>query len=412
MESLISIGQLSSNIGVSIRTIRYYEEVGILKPAKTTESNYRYYGRDEIDKLQLILFLKNLGFALQTIKAVFEEDGRTSILAKVRKQQSALDAELQQMLLKKELLESVVSGIEAAGASRLGAIGAIREVMISRRDEIDIVTDESLPIKVIGVGSRVVNAINKLAESGAKLDIFCLDGDEQSLAAVKSSSKIRVIGIGSELNEALKGSDMLFLVTAAEEDHSDLSTSAYIACEARKMGILTIGITDSSKSVEAELDRNPLIDNVDMMLQAPNRSTVTMDEFIKHAVTCLSSLLTGEIIRIDLEHIKLLVREKGAAYFGIGKASGEDRAKRAVEYALASSSGFQSGIGQADSILLNITGPNDLTLSEARWIAETVRAKSKSDANILFGTVIDKEVHDSILVTIVAAGFRESMQAV
>ncbi|MDF2716068.1 MAG: transcriptional regulator, MerR family [Paenibacillus sp.] len=81
MDSLISIGQLSSSIGVSIRTIRYYEEVDILKPAKTTESNYRYYGRDEIEKLQLILFLKNLGFSLQTIKAVLTEDGQASILA-------------------------------------------------------------------------------------------------------------------------------------------------------------------------------------------------------------------------------------------------------------------------------------------------------------------------------------------
>ncbi|TMV50052.1 MerR family transcriptional regulator [Paenibacillus mesophilus] len=409
MESLISIGQLSTNIGVSIRTIRYYEEVGILKPAKTSESNYRYYGRDEMDKLQLILFLKNLGFSLQSIRAALADDGRASILAKVRERQSSLDAELQQMLLKKELLESVVSAIEAAGASDLGAIDSIRGVMLSRRDEIDIVSDVSLPIKVVGVGERVINAINEIADNGAKVDILYVDCDEQSLAAAKTNRKIRSAVIGSELNDALKGSDMLFLVTAPGEDRSVLAAAATIAGEARRMGILTIGIMDRAIRLESEQDRTTLNDNVDMMLQVPNRSTVSTDEFFKHAVTCLSSLLTGEIIRIDLEHIKLLVREKGAAYFGIGKASGKDRAKRAVEYAVASSSGFQSGIGQADSIILNITGSNDLTLSEAKLIAETVRAKSKAGANILFGTVIEKEVQDGILVTIVAAGFEESM---
>ncbi|MDF2716069.1 MAG: cell division protein FtsZ [Paenibacillus sp.] len=313
------------------------------------------------------------------------------------------------MLLKKELLASVVSGIAAAGASQLSAIDAIREVMISRRDEINIVSDYSLPIKVVGVGSHVVNVINKIADSGAKLDFICVDCDEHLLATAKASIKIRVVGIGSELNEALKGSDMLFLLTAEGEKRSNLSTAAIVAGEARKMGILTVGITDSGKSKDAENDRIPLLNNVDMMLQAPNRSTVTMDEFMQHAVSCLSSLLTTANIRIDLEHIKFLVREKGVAYFGIGKASGEDRAKRAVEHAYTSSSRFHSGIGQADSIILNITGSNDLTFPEAALIAETVRAKSKAGANVLFGTVIDKEVQDSILVTIVAAGFDELM---
>ena len=73
---LYSIGQLSKNTNISIRTLRYYDEIGLLKPAKVAESGYRYYSNEEIKMLQHITALKELGFTLASIKELLLSTGR------------------------------------------------------------------------------------------------------------------------------------------------------------------------------------------------------------------------------------------------------------------------------------------------------------------------------------------------
>lgn len=122
MEGLISIGQLASDMGISIRTIRYYEEVGIFKPAKTADSNYRYYGSAEIEKLGIIIFLRKVGFSLQDIRTLLFENRYLKL-------------------------------------------------------------KDNFPVKVIGVGGASISAINKLTVDGAKFDIIHVDERKRGHAA-------------------------------------------------------------------------------------------------------------------------------------------------------------------------------------------------------------------------------------
>ncbi|MDQ0272639.1 MerR family transcriptional regulator [Cytobacillus purgationiresistens] len=77
---MFSIGKLSRKTNLSVRTLRYYDEIDLLKPAKVADTGYRYYGVDEIKKLQHITALKELGFTLTSIKEILssEEEGKES----------------------------------------------------------------------------------------------------------------------------------------------------------------------------------------------------------------------------------------------------------------------------------------------------------------------------------------------
>ncbi|MDP4158116.1 MAG: MerR family transcriptional regulator, partial [Bacillota bacterium] len=65
-----SLGKLA---GVSTRTLRYYDEIGILKPARINSSGYRIYGQREVDRLQQILFYRELGVSLEDIKKIITD---------------------------------------------------------------------------------------------------------------------------------------------------------------------------------------------------------------------------------------------------------------------------------------------------------------------------------------------------
>lgn len=65
-----TVQSLARLAGVSSRTLRYYDEIGILKPARINSSGYRIYGRNEVDRLQQIMFYRELGFSLDTIKEI------------------------------------------------------------------------------------------------------------------------------------------------------------------------------------------------------------------------------------------------------------------------------------------------------------------------------------------------------
>ena len=68
-----SIQELSRMAGISTRTLRYYDETGLLKPARVTQAGYRYYGTPEVDRLQQILYYRERGFQLHTIQKILQD---------------------------------------------------------------------------------------------------------------------------------------------------------------------------------------------------------------------------------------------------------------------------------------------------------------------------------------------------
>ena len=68
-----SIQELSRMAGISTRTLRYYDETGLLKPSRVTQAGYRYYGTPEVDRLQQILYYRERGFQLHTIQKILQD---------------------------------------------------------------------------------------------------------------------------------------------------------------------------------------------------------------------------------------------------------------------------------------------------------------------------------------------------
>lgn len=445
MEELISIGELSSIIGISIRTIRYYEEVGILNPAKTTESNYRYYGHKEIEILEIIVFLKKLGFSLQEIKMILTQDIRTSFIEVLSNRQSQLKTEFNQLLLKKEILDSFMSIITTDKAIQDSPLDIIKEMCSKRKEQMSMICNNTFPIKVVGIGNGSVNAVNALVDSGAKIDFIHIDSDKETLSRSKAYSRIQIgekytkgFGTGGDfltgekstkedielIKEAIEGSDILFILTYMGGGIGS-SAAAIIAKEARKMGILTVGIivnpsifSSQIAIINAEKGIENLKPNLDMMLDIPvesvlhlhsevqsaNQAYAELDQLIQDAVYGLVSILSSSICAAEIEDFKFMIRERGSGCIGIGKATGLNKAAIAVKQSL-SSAAMSKYFSSANSIIVSIIGSNNMILSEINLITETIQEKMKPEANMIYGTVIDEELKDSITVIIVASGF-------
>lgn len=106
--------KLAKLAGVSARTLRYYDEIGILKPARINTSGYRIYGQKELDQLQQILFYRELGVQLEMIKEIITSpyfDG-----------EKALKEHREQLLEKRKQLDLLISNVEKTIASREGRI--------------------------------------------------------------------------------------------------------------------------------------------------------------------------------------------------------------------------------------------------------------------------------------------------
>lgn len=99
-----SIGELAKLAGVSIRTLRYYDKIGLLKPADRADSNYRYYGKEELYRLQQILFFKELDFELKKIKKLLDDPDFDRL--------KALDFQRKQILSRKDRLEKLLDTID------------------------------------------------------------------------------------------------------------------------------------------------------------------------------------------------------------------------------------------------------------------------------------------------------------
>ena len=129
------------------------------------------------------------------------------------------------------------------------------------------------------------------------------------------------------------------------------------------------------------------------------------DDVLRQGVQGISDLITTTgLINLDFADVKTIMSDQGEAIMGIGIASGENRAIDAVDSAIHSAL-LETSIDGAQSILINVTGGQDISLYEVNEAAEKVAEAVDPDANIIFGSVIDPDMEDSIRITVVATGF-------
>jgi cell division protein FtsZ len=302
-------------------------------------------------------------------------------------------------------------------------------------------------IKVVGVGGGGVNAVNRMIEVGLKgVEFIAVNTDAQALLMSDADVKLdigreltRGLGAGAapevgrkaaedhedEIREVLKGADMVF-VTAGEGGGTGTGGAPIIAKIARDLGALTIGVvtrpfafegkrraTSAETGIEnlrAECDTLIVIPN-DRLLQISERNVSVMDAFRSADQVLLSGvqgitdlITTPGLINLDFADVKSVMSGAGSALMGIGSARGENRAKVAAEQAIASPL-LEASMDGAHGVLLSIQGGSDLGLFEISEAAGLVADAAHTDANIIFGAVIDDTLGDEVRVTVIAAGF-------
>jgi len=310
---------------------------------------------------------------------------------------------------------------------------------------------EDLPaakIKVIGIGGGGGNAVNRMIESGIEgVEFIAVNTDRQALNNNRAHLKIQIgskltKGLGSggdpevgrqaaqedteQLAEILEGSDMVFLTTGLGGGTGTGATPV-IAHLASEMGVLVIAIVTLPFAFEgkirarnAERGLQELKSVVDTVIAIPNQrliETVNLnttipeafkmaDDVLRQAAQGISDLITRPgLINLDFADVKSIMKGMGMAFMGTGIASGESRAVEAAQKAISSPLLVDTSIEGARGVLINITGGKDMTLHEVSKAAQLITSLADPEANIIFGTVLDENITETIKVTVIATGF-------
>jgi len=230
-----------------------------------------------------------------------------------------------------------------------------------------------------------------------------------------------------QIEEVIKGADMVF-VTAGMGGGTGTGAAPIIASIAKELGALTVGVVTRPFSFEGKkratqaangitsmkeaVDTLIVIPN-DRLLEIVDKSTPMLEAFkeadnvLRQGVQGISDLITTPgLINLDFADVKTIMSNKGSALMGIGIASGESRAQEAAKKAISSPL-LETSIDGAQGVLMNITGGMNLSLYEVQEAADIVASASDQEVNMIFGSVINENLNDEIVVTVIATGFRE-----
>ncbi|HEY8778387.1 MAG TPA: cell division protein FtsZ, partial [Solirubrobacterales bacterium] len=164
------------------------------------------------------------------------------------------------------------------------------------------------------------------------------------------------------------------------------------------------------EKLRANVDTLIIVPN-EKLLQAVERRTSVLeafrmaDDILRQGVQGITDLITiPGLINLDFADVRTIMRDAGSALMGVGTASGESRAADAAKTAITSPL-IEESINGATGMLLNITGPEDLGLFEVNEAAQLIQNEADSNANIIFGAVVDQSMRDEVRVTVIATGF-------
>ncbi|MBU8877732.1 cell division protein FtsZ [Bacillus sp. FJAT-29790] len=317
--------------------------------------------------------------------------------------------------------------------------------------EFDTNLDSLATIKVIGVGGGGNNAVNRMIEHGVKgVEFIAVNTDAQALNLSKAEVKMQIggkltrgLGAGAnpevgkkaaeeskeQLEEALRGADMVF-VTAGMGGGTGTGAAPVIAQIARDLGALTVGVVTRpftfegrKRATQAAGGISSMKEAVDTLIVIPNdrlleivdKSTPMLEAFreadnvLRQGVQGISDLIAVPgLINLDFADVKTIMSSKGSALMGIGVATGENRAAEAAKKAISSPL-LETSIDGAQGVLMNITGGSNLSLYEVQEAADIVATASDQDVNMIFGSVINENLNDEIVVTVIATGFNDEV---
>ena len=312
--------------------------------------------------------------------------------------------------------------------------------------------EKSAVIKVVGVGGGGCNAVNRMVEAELKgVDFIAVNTDRQALNRCVAETKVQIgekltrgLGAGAnpeigqkaaeetldEITSLLDGTDMVF-ITAGMGGGTGTGAAPIIAKAAKDMGILTVGVVTRPFSFEgakrkkqADLGINFLKKYVDSLVIVPNdkllqnceKNTSMLqafqmaDDVLRQGVQGISDLISDfALINVDFADVKSVMTDRGVAHMGVGRGTGDDRAKDAVKSAIESPL-LETTIEGAKAILLYVSGGYDLGMLEVSEIASLVEEQADRDCILIFGAAVNEEMHDEIAITVIATGFDEGLE--
>jgi len=303
-------------------------------------------------------------------------------------------------------------------------------------------------VKIIGIGGGGNNALNTMISYHLTgVEFIAANTDAQALAANLAPMKLQLganltKGLGAGANpeigrkaaledvdmvrEALKDTDMVF-ITAGLGGGTGTGGAPVVAEVAREIGALTVAIVTKPfyfegkrRMKQAEEGLANLRMTADALITIPNQrllgisgKSMTLleafkkaDEILYHAAKGISDIIVGAgIINLDFADVRTIMSETGMALMGTGIASGESRSVEAAQRAISSPLLEDISIEGARGLLINITGGENMTLSEINEATSLVQKEAHEDANIIWGMVIDQAMKEEIRVTVIATGF-------
>jgi len=303
-------------------------------------------------------------------------------------------------------------------------------------------------VKIIGIGGGGNNALNTMISyqlSG--VDFIAANTDAQALAANMAPNKLQLgenltkgLGAGAnpeigrkaaledveKIREALQGADMVF-ITAGLGGGTGTGGGPVIAEVAREVGALTVAIVTKpfhfegkKRMKQAEEGLANLKMTADALITIPNQRLLGLggksmtlleafkkaDEVLFHAAKGISDIIVGHgIINLDFADVRTVMAETGMALMGTGIASGENRSIEAAQKAISSPLLEDITIEGARGLLINITGGENMTLSEINEATTLIQKEAHEEANVIWGMVVDKFMKEEIRVTVIATGF-------
>jgi cell division protein FtsZ len=310
-------------------------------------------------------------------------------------------------------------------------------------------------ITVIGVGGGGGNAINNMiTEKLQGVEFVAANTDAQALTTSKSSRLVQLganvtegLGAGSmpevgkaaaeesidEIMDHLSGTHMCF-VTAGMGGGTGTGAAPVIAQAARQAGILTVAVVTKPFTFEGKRRMQMANDGVarlresaDTVIVIPNQNLfriadakttfadafVIADRVLYAGVGCITDLIVKEgLINLDFADVKSVMKGMGRAMMGTGEASGQERAMKAAEAAIANPLLDEVSMKGAKGVLISISGGTDMTLFEVDEAATRIRDEVDSDADIVVGAIFDRTLDGTFRVSVVATGLDSQPVAV
>ena len=304
-------------------------------------------------------------------------------------------------------------------------------------------------IMVIGVGGAGNNAVNRMIQAGVNTAHFvAINTDKQALLLSMCAPEDRYqigaletkgLGAGADpeigekaaneskelIEQILDGVDLLF-ITAGMGGGTGTGAAPVIAKIAREKGCVTVAVVTKPFSFEgnkrcknAEKGIANLEKHVDTIIIIPNDKLMEAmkpntpfiealryaDDTLRQGICGIADLIaTPSLINLDFADVRTTLKNQGLAHMGIGSAKGENRIVEAVKGAVSSPL-LETTIEGARSVIFNVTGGTDLTLTQINDAAKNVRDIVDPDANVIFGANINPELQEEVIITLIATGF-------